>query len=115
MIMGRCIQTFAAILLASFLALGGVAQAGSTAQVSIDSTGRHETLQRLGDSATLAAAPRPAAIRAAKLQRVSVAGPAPFAALPQLAASVIDDTVTRQLPHGAAAGPGNGRSPPRSL
>jgi hypothetical protein len=111
----RTFQTVAALLLASFMAMGGVAQGSFAARVSIDPSGRHETLQRHGDSATLAAAPRPAAIRAAKLQRVSVAGPAPIAALPQLTASAFDQTVTRQLPRSGAAGPSRGRSPPVSL
>jgi hypothetical protein len=113
--MRRTFQNYAALVLAICLALGGVAQAGSAARVSPDSTGRHETLQRLAPPATLAAAPRSTTLHTAKLQRDSVAGPAPFAALPQLAASVFEDTGIRQLPHSVAAGPGNGRSPPRFL
>jgi predicted nucleic acid-binding Zn ribbon protein len=97
------------------VALGAVAQAGAATGVSPDFTARHQTLQRLGHSASLASAQRSISHRSAKLERVTVAGPAPFAALPQLAASALENTGNRQLPRRAAAGPCNGRSPPRFL
>ena len=99
----------AALLLAFCLTLAAVVHAPLAARIPSRS---QESFQPLRDHSAILAAPRQAHVLSAKTHRPSAAGPAPFAALPQLAACLTRDVHALQLPRGGAVAPSRGRSPP---
>uniref|UniRef100_Q02AL7 Uncharacterized protein n=1 Tax=Solibacter usitatus (strain Ellin6076) TaxID=234267 RepID=Q02AL7_SOLUE len=109
------IRSCAALMVVCGLLLGGIAQAASSAGTGCEQSHRQESVQRLGNRATIAAAPRNARVRSVLFHRIQAEGPAAFAALPLPSASQAFAVQPRLVLRSVAATPHSGRSPPRFL